>query len=123
MLAFATAVNDQWDQVVGRVDTSDGVTHGYLAQVWPWPPVYTLIDVPNAVSTVAWGIDNNGGPVVGEYTDGAGTTHGFLLQNQVFETIDVPNSIFTTCHGVSVSNVAGSYVDSNGVMHGFVWTP
>jgi len=131
-LAFATGVNDQWDQVVGRVDTTDGVTHGYLAKTFPWPPVYTLIDVPNAVSTVAWGIGSNGGPIVGEYTDDKGTTHGFLLNNQVFETIDVPDAISTTCHGISglagpclppQCNVAGSYVDSNGVMHGFVWTP
>lgn len=48
------------------------------------------IDKPGAVATRAFGI-NPQGEIVGSYTE-AGVTHGFLLRDGVFTTIDYPDA-------------------------------
>ena len=49
VLSYATAVNSP-GVILGRWDTPDGNTHGYL-----WASgSFTMIDVPEAVSTIAW---------------------------------------------------------------------
>jgi hypothetical protein len=114
VLTFVAGINDKWE-MVGRWDTSDGVTHGYLIN----SNGLQMLDFPDAVSTMAWGIDDTG-TIVGEYTDADGVTHGFLLRNGVFEAIDFPDAVSTTCHGViNGLGVVGSYTDSSGVTHGF----
>jgi len=42
-----------------------------------------------STQTQAWDI-NNSGQIVGEYLDGSGDSHGFLLNGGVFTTIDFP---------------------------------
>jgi probable HAF family extracellular repeat protein len=66
------------------------------------------IDVPGAINTNAYGI-NDRGSIVGDYTDAAFRTHGFLYRNGSFTTIDVPNQssqfadevISTSAYGVN----------------------
>jgi probable HAF family extracellular repeat protein len=45
------------------------------------------IAVPGAVRTQPFGI-NNHGQIVGAYVDAESRSHGFLLQNGIFTTID-----------------------------------
>jgi hypothetical protein len=113
VLTFVAGINGKWE-MVGRWDTSDGVTHGYVIN----SNSLQMLDFPDAVSTMAWGIDDSD-TIVGEYTDADGVTHGFRLRNGVFETIDFPGAISTTCHGVNGLGIVGSYTDSSGVTHGF----
>jgi hypothetical protein len=56
---------------------------------------FTVLNVPSALpnTTVAEGI-NTSGQIVGYYGGGGGH-QGFLEQNGVFTTIDVPGSSFT----------------------------
>ena len=42
-----------------------------------------------STQTQAWDI-NNSGQIVGEYLDGSGDSHGFLLNGGLFTTIDFP---------------------------------
>jgi probable HAF family extracellular repeat protein len=50
---------------------------------------YTQIDVPGALYTRCYGV-NTKGDIVGEYEDGSGVEHGFLLSDGVFTNIDDP---------------------------------
>ncbi len=60
---------------------------------------FTTIDVPNAVSTSAWGI-NARGDIVGSYIDGNGRSHGYLLRDGEFTTIDFSASARTEARGI-----------------------
>jgi uncharacterized membrane protein len=64
--------------------------HGFLFD----NDVFTRIDVPGALSTLALGI-NNRGQIVGAYSDEA-IGHGFLLQKDTFTTIDAPGAVLST---------------------------
>jgi uncharacterized membrane protein len=67
----AQAINDV-GQIAGWYGAG-GVAHGFLLS----DGTYTTLDVPAAQSTHLYGI-NNAGLVVGDYTDAAGSEHGFL---------------------------------------------
>ena len=70
---------------------------------------FTTIDVPNAVSTAAWGI-NARGEIVGAYIDGSGRSHGYLLRDGEFTTVDFPGSAFTEVRGIGVKGeLVGAY--------------
>ena len=86
--------------------------------------VYTTLDVPAASDfTVAQGI-NNAGQIAGLYHDELGVSHGFVLSNGVYTTVDVPNSIWTEIYSINAQGqIVGAYQDANGVQHGFVGTP
>jgi hypothetical protein len=61
--------------------------------------VFTTIDFPGASFTAVWDI-NNRGQMVGPYVDAKGSTsggftHGFLLEDGVFTTIDLPGPLET----------------------------
>jgi uncharacterized membrane protein len=60
---------------------------------------FTTIDVPNAVSTTAWGI-NARGDIVGAYIDGSGRSHGYFLRDGEFTTIDFSTSARTEARGI-----------------------
>jgi len=68
---------------------------------------YTQIDYPGAVQTECWGIDN-AGDVVGEYVDGLGISHGFLLSGGAYSTIDYPHLRDTGLYGINdVGQIVG----------------
>ena len=71
-------------------------------------PTFTTIDVPGATATSASKI-NDRGQIVGGYSDAGGTSHGFLLDNGVLTTIDVPGAADT-----------GAFGDASGILHGFL---
>ena len=65
----ALDINDR-GEIVGNCDEGPG-SHGLLLR----HGAFTIIDVPGATATVAFGV-NNLGDVVGRYTDIAGVLHG-----------------------------------------------
>ncbi|HLJ92101.1 MAG TPA: hypothetical protein VKU02_02805, partial [Gemmataceae bacterium] len=84
--------------------------------------IFTTIDVPGSVQTVASGI-NDAGQVVGYYNEaggGRGSQHGFLLSNGLYTTLDVPGAVVTQAMGLNnVGQIVGSYGDAAGT-HGFI---
>src|SRR5438093_12324652 len=50
---------------------------------------FTILDFPGAGDTTANGI-NNEGETVGRYVDAQGKSHGYLLSEDGFTTVDVP---------------------------------
>jgi uncharacterized membrane protein len=126
-------MNDHGD-IVGDYTTSpDGRTlirHGFVLS----DGVYTTLDVPGAIFTVATGI-NNDGVIVGAYQEQhilhfpppfgdilLTFQHGYVLIDGVYTTIDVGRPYYTAVLTINAEGqIAGNYVD--GVTHGFVGTP
>ena len=76
--------------------------------------------MPGSNLTKAWHISPTGA-VVGEFRDSTGRTHGFLLSEGAFTTIDPPGAILTKAHGINPGvDIVGLYVDSSGKQHGFL---
>ena len=77
---------------------------------------YASVDFPNAIRTRAWGI-NPGGVIVGDYLDSSRVSHGFLLSEGHYVTVDVPGSLIgltgtlpTSLRGVSPGgDIVGDY--------------
>jgi uncharacterized membrane protein len=84
---------------------------------------FTTIDVPDALFTVAEGI-NNAGTIVGVYGDNDGF-HGFVRsRNGDFTTIDLGAKTNTQINSINAKGeIVGFYVDSNNKQHGFLGTP
>lgn len=82
---------------------------------------FVEINVPDAISTEARGI-NAKGDIVGGYIDADEVTHGFLLRKEVFTTIDVPNAAVTLgAHGITAQgDIVGSFRDAASVRHGYL---
>lgn len=86
--------------------------------------IYATID-PKGCATlgpVAFGI-NESVQIVGSYVDeGCANRHGFLRsQNGTYTQLDVPGASFTVAEGINNSgDIAGLYVDTLGVFHGFI---
>jgi uncharacterized membrane protein len=75
----------------------------------------------DAALTIPNGI-NASGQIVGSYWDGS-TNHGFLLDQGIYTTIDVPGAYSTSAYGINDSGqIVGSYSDAFGT-HGFLATP
>src|SRR5262249_46179105 len=94
--------------------------HGFLRTP---AGAYETIDVPDALATIANGINENG-TIVGEFTDLDGVTHGFVLEgNAVFRTVDFPDATATGIRAIErrSDDLSGSYLDSGGNDHGFVF--
>jgi hypothetical protein len=54
---------------------------------------YSTLDVPDAISTYAYGI-NDCGQIVGQYVDADNNFHGFLRDvDGSYSTLDVPGAI------------------------------
>jgi uncharacterized membrane protein len=70
---------------------------------------FNSIDVPGAtVTTNAMGI-NSRGDIVGAFSNSTGT-HGYLLSDGQFTTIDYPGAVYTDARGInSRGEIVGSY--------------
>jgi len=86
--------------------------------------VFTLLDVPGASETVPVGI-NDGGTIVGDFTDAAGTTHAFLRDSGgTITPFDVPGATFTAATEINNrGEIVGQFCDASDVCHGFLATP
>ncbi|HEX8817502.1 MAG TPA: hypothetical protein VF753_18570 [Terriglobales bacterium] len=83
---------------------------------------FKTIDFPGATATTIAGGPNNQGDSVGQETNTAGVSHGFILSaNGNFKVIDPPGSTWTLPNYiVDDGTVVGQYLDSNQVTHGFI---
>jgi probable HAF family extracellular repeat protein len=79
---------------------------------------FTTIDVPGAVVTAAFGI-NNRGQIVGVFGDATGG-HGFLWDGATFTTIDVPGATATFARGVNAAGQIVGQFDDGTMEHGFL---
>ena len=82
----------------------------------------TALDVPGAVLTSPNGI-NDGGQVVGEYTDAGGMVHGFLWDKGRLMTFDGPDGTGASFTDINDrGQILGAYRDpaDPGTLHGFV---
>ena len=81
---------------------------------------FTPIDVPGATRTAAAGNSNTA--VVGEYDDADGNTHGFILSQGVFTTIDLSGASSTQINGINApGRYTGTYFDPDaGRIYAFV---
>jgi uncharacterized membrane protein len=126
-------INDRGQVVgswVGRDATVNPATgelnpgHGF---VWDRGRVRTF-DIPRATNMAAYEI-NNRGQIVGNYTDGNGAQHGYVLRNGKVTTInhprasDTPNLTGTRVVGIDDrGRLVGSYGDDAGLIHAWAWT-
>jgi uncharacterized membrane protein len=105
----------------GKANPCSWIPDGHLALLIARPGqarpdyVFTTIDFPGSMQTIASGI-NDAGQIVGYYNNG----HGFLLSNGVYTTLDAPGSVVTQAMGINnAGQIVGNYGDATGT-HGFV---
>jgi hypothetical protein len=109
---FAAAVFD------GTTNAYNMVGHGLVGT----SSRYTIFDYPDAVNTIAMGI-NNTETVVGWYLDSGYNGHSFLYEpkGNVITNIDVPESAFSYAAAINNSGeIAGSYGDQDGNVKGYL---
>lgn len=97
---------------------SSGLCHSVFAASYS----FTTIDVPfaGATSIRAMGI-NKAGDIVGSYTGGDGSAHGFLFKDGEFTPIDFPGALGTSASGINGrGEIVGTYGSLDGFNHGFV---
>jgi probable HAF family extracellular repeat protein len=84
--------------------------------------VFEVITIPQAVNGAqATGI-NNLGHVCGFYIDSAMVNHGWLINDGIFTTLDVPDATFTQALGLNnKGEVVGVFLDGAGQSHGFIY--
>ena len=81
---YVLDINDN-GTIVGAFKTTDpDVEHGFVRTP---DGQYTQLDIPGAIQSEAYGI-NNSGDIVGRYRDTGGVDHGYLLRKGVVTTID-----------------------------------
>jgi uncharacterized membrane protein len=68
---------------------------------------FTAIDVPGAVATSASGI-NARGEIVGGYVDASLRSHGYILRDGAFTTIDYSNAAGTVVKGTDAKGIGPS---------------
>ena len=83
----------------------------------------TRVEVPDAMSTLALGI-NDRGQIVGTFRDAEGVIRGFLLAQGVFTPIDVDVPGATRTEPTGINNrgqIVGNFTDAKGVRRGFLF--
>jgi len=99
----------------------DGKSHGFLLS----GGVFSSIDFPGAVGTVALGI-NARREIVGTYTDTIGQypwlkSHAFLLSGGVFSSIDFPGAVITAAWKINPGGqIVGRYKSLDGKFHTYL---
>lgn len=102
--------------VVGEyLNGSDGTFHGYKLLF----PVFAEIDVSGAIDTFPLGI-NNFGDVCGSVSLTGGTQPAYITVGHTTTMFSVPEASATFAYQLNASNeIIGSYIDVNGIPHGF----
>lgn len=110
-------INDH-NLAVGFYTDSSNNNHGYRLNLSNG--TFTEILPPSGGSNlVATGICDQDDET-GYYTNSSGVTVGFLLKLKQFMTIQYPGAMSTTPFGINAEDeIVGSYIDGNGVQHGF----
>jgi probable HAF family extracellular repeat protein len=85
-------------------------------------------ELADSTQSVSMSMNNGatpgGGLIVGLWTDMSNHRHGFQVQNEVFQSFDVPGSTLTAIWDINPSQqFVGTYVDGAGHRHGFLQLP
>ena len=100
----------------GHYEDSDGLFHGVILENGELRP-YSF---PNSVQTEIYGYSDSTGDLTGNFTDASGVRRGFSGQT----IVEFPGASETYADFVSgLSNVVGSYVDSEGEYHAYLRGP
>jgi probable HAF family extracellular repeat protein len=82
---------------------------------------FTTYDVPDATSTnLGAAAINDRGQIVGQYDDAGGTTHGYLLSEGSYTTLDVPGSTLTSANGINDRGQIVGHYRAGGIQHGYL---
>jgi len=110
-----TGINDA-GTVAGYFVDESGATHGFVEQSGQ----YTTVDVPGAVSTTVFGLNNGATPdLVGQFFDAKGAGHGFVRHGGQFIRFDAPSASNTRVNAINDhGQLVGAY-DSGGPQSGF----
>ena len=78
-----------------------------------------IFQFPNAISTRAFGINNNGS-IVGSFRDASNRSHAFVYDGRNFTQLDYPGAVRTFAYKINdAGQLVGAYVDTVGLTHGF----
>ena len=100
----------------GHYEDSDGLYHGVVLENGE----LRQYDFPGAVETQIYGISDTTGALTGNFTDAAGVRRGFSDDT----IVEVPGAVETYADFRSATGaVIGSYIDSDGIYHGYVRAP
>lgn len=78
-----------------------------------------VLEFPNAASTRAFGINNNGW-IVGSFRDASQRGHAFVYDGRNFTQLDYPGAESTVAYKINdAGQLVGFYWDSAGLPHGF----
>jgi len=98
---------------------NDAAGHAHAYEVNQATSQFTTLHVPGTSAT-ATGI-NDAGDIVGFATSAAGVTSSWLIHSGHLTAFQFPGGSNTQAFGVNKNDqIAGSYLDGSGVMHGFV---
>jgi len=116
---FAFGINDR-REIIGIYSDSAQAQHAFLLR----KGVFKTIDLPGGVPTTPFSI-NDFSEVVGQYTTVPKTIgHGYLqLKNGKFTTFDAPSAPPNSTLFISINNLSqilGTWVDTNNLNHNFV---
>ena len=101
---------------VGHYKGADGIYHGVILE----DGELHQYDFPGAVETHIYGISDETGALSGNIVDAAGVSHAFSGDL----TITFPGAVQTYGDFVNAAGaVVGSYIDADGMFHGFIRNP
>ena len=107
---------DNAGRAAGHYKDTDGLYHGVIMQ----DGTLTQYDFPGAVETNIYGISDETGALSGNVVDAAGVSRAFSGDM----TIAFPGAVNTYGDFVNAAGaVVGSYVDADGLFHGFIRNP
>ena len=107
---------DNTGRAAGHYKGEDNLYHGVILE----DGELTQYDFPGAVQTFIYGISDETGALSGNIVDEAGVTRGFSGDMP----IAFPGAVTTYADFVNAAGaVVGSYVDADGMPHGFIRNP
>jgi len=125
-------------EILGGYLSPDGTFHLFVLSNGS----FTSVPGPPAAVETAFGVTfigglNNSGVIASDYCSQAlcpfspndifklpGSTHGFLLSEGAYTTIDFPNAVGTIFTGLNdTGEIVGVYFGQDGNEHGFLRTP
>jgi hypothetical protein len=115
---YATGI-DKWGSIVGFYLDASKQYQGYELKNGK----YTRIHYPGSLSTMAGSINDNG-VIVGSYTNASsGYSHGFILKNGVYKTLDDPKGVGggTYLNDINASGVMVGNYFPNENPQGFIY--
>ena len=107
---------DNTGKAAGHYKDSNNLYHGVIME----DGKLTQYDFPGAAETHIYGLSDETGALSGNIVDAAGVTHAFSGEL----TITFPGAVNTYGDFVNAAGaVVGSYVDTDGIPHGFIRNP